>query len=378
MKVALELQPCLKNKSGIGVYTYELSKRLQVYENLELVGNVFNFMNRNDLTLDLQELDFKKNYCRVFPYGIYRRIWHSIPISYNTLFKEKVDIAHFFNFIVPPKIEGKIVNTIHDLTFKFYPDTMDERNLKRIRQDIDYSIERSDIITTVSECSKWDIVKELKVPPEYVKVISPGVDYASYSRVCSSEEKRLVKEKYKLPQCYVLYMGTLEPRKNILGLVEAFAMLKNEEGLEDIKLVLAGKKGWLYESIFKRINELNLEDEVIFTGYVDEKDKVVIYQLAKCFVFPSLYEGFGIPILEAMAASVPVITANVSSLPEVAGEAALLTSPTDNVKMAECIFKVLTDKMLSENLIARGLKQVQKYTWDESADKLYRLYMSLI
>lgn len=378
MKVALELQPCLKNKSGIGVYTYELSKRLQIYENLELVGNIFNFINRNDLTMDLQELDFKKSYCRVFPYGIYRRIWHSMPISYNALFKEKVDITHFFNFIVPPKIEGKVINTIHDLTFKFYPDTMDERNLKRIRQDIDYSIERSDIITTVSECSKWDIVKELKVPPEYVKVISPGVDYKNYSRVCSSEEKRLVKEKYKLPEGYVLYMGTLEPRKNILGLVEAFARLKNEEGLEGIKLVLAGKKGWLYESIFKRINELNLEDEVIFTGYVDEKDKVVIYQLARCFVFPSLYEGFGIPILEAMAASVPVITANVSSLPEVAGEAALLTSPLDNVKMAECIFKVLTDEILSENLIAKGLKQVQKYTWDESADELYRLYMSLI
>lgn len=378
MKVALELQPCLKNKSGIGVYTYELSKRLQAYEDLELVGNIFNFMDRNDLTMDLYELDFKKSYCKVFPYGIYRRIWHSMPISYNVLFKEKVDITHFFNFIVPPKVEGKVINTIHDLTFKFYPETMDERNLKRIRQDIDYSIERSDIITTVSECSKWDIVKELRVPQECVKVIYPGVDYKSYSRKCSSAEKRLVKEKYKLPEGYILYMGTLEPRKNILGLVEAFARLKKEEGLEDIKLVLAGKKGWLYESIFKRINELNLEDEVIFTGYVDEKDKVVIYQLAKCFVFPSLYEGFGIPILEAMAASVPVVTANVSSLPEVAGEAALLTSPLDNVKMAECIFKVLTDEMLSENLIAKGLKQVQKYTWDESADKLYRLYMSLV
>lgn len=378
MKIALELQPCLKNKSGVGVYTYELSRRLQRYQDLELIGNIFNFMGRNNLTTDLQGLELKQSYCKIFPYGVYRRVWHSIPISYNMLFKEDVDITHFFNFIIPPKIKGKVVNTIHDLTFKFYPETMDERNLRRIQQDIDYSIERSDIITTVSECSKGDIVKELSVSEENVKVIYPGVDSKRYSRVYSREEKEQVKKKYNLPDCYVLYMGTLEPRKNILGLVEAFGRLKKEEGLEDIKLVLAGKKGWLYEGIFKKIKELNLEDEVIFTDYVDEVDKALIYQLAECFVFPSLYEGFGIPILEAMAASIPVVTSNVSSLPEVAGDAALLTSPNDTIKMAECIFNILTDETLSQSLINKGLGQVKKYTWDESVEKLYNLYKLLL
>lgn len=379
MKVALELQPCLKNRSGIGVYTYELSKRLQKYQEVELYGDIFNFFGRNDLSADLKDLNFDKETCKLFPYGVYRRIWHYAPIKYNTLFKRQADISHFFNFIVPPRIEGKIINTVHDLTFEFYPETMDHKNLKRLKTDIGYSLERADKIVTISECSKKDIIEVLHVEPEKLEIIYPGVDFEYFNRRFSEEEVKLVKEKYGLPEQYILYMGTLEPRKNIPSIIEAFYKLKKggDEKIQDVKLVLAGKKGWLYEEIFNKVKELGLEDEVIFTDYIAEEDKPILYQLASLFIFPSLYEGFGIPVLEAMASSVPVITSKSSSLPEVAGDAALLVNPRDTISMAEGMHCILTKEDYSKTLIQKGHIQARRFNWEDSAHKLYELYKKL-
>ena len=159
MRVSLELQPCLKNKSGIGIYTYELAKLLQKNKDIELSGEIFNFLNRNDISKDIEGLNMPIKLCTLFPYGVYRRIWNMIPINYNKLFNSNADIYHFFNFIVPPRIKGKVITTIHDMTYVLYPETMDKRNLKRIKDDIVYSVERSDKIITVSESSKRDIIK---------------------------------------------------------------------------------------------------------------------------------------------------------------------------------------------------------------------------
>lgn len=380
MKISLELQPCLKNKSGVGVYTYELAKRLQCYKDLEITGDIFNFLNRNNNNRDLQGLIFNKSVCALFPYGIYRRIWHCIPIKYNNLFKEEVELTHFFNFIVPPNIKGKVINTIHDLTFMLYPDTMDKRNLKRITQDIQYSIERSSKIVTVSQSTQRDLINKLHIPEAKIEVIYPGVDAKKFAIKGDDATKRRIRTKYKLPLKYVLYMGTLEPRKNLESVIESFVLYKEKfsEKAQDIKLVIAGKKGWLYESIFERIKQLNIEEEVIFTDYIDENDKVFIYQLAEVFVFPSLYEGFGIPVLESMAAGTPVITSNVSSLPEVAGEAAVLVEPKDIQGIATGMNRIIYDKVYAEQLIQKGYQQVEKFSWEASAKKLYDLYQKIM
>ena len=345
MKIAVELQPCLKNRSGVGVYTYELSKRLQAYEQIELQGDVFNFLERNDLKQDLMGLNFNKETCKLFPYGIYRRIWHYLPINYNQLFKREAQLTHFFNFIVPPRIEGKVMNTIYDLTFEFYPETMDKRNLRRIKGDLAYSLERPDKIITISEATKKDMIQHLRVDSSKIEVIYCGVDFKRFNEVRDNSQS--VREKYQLPDQYVLYMGTLEPRKNIATLIEAFKRFKVEgdKSNAQIKLVLAGKKGWLYEGIFKKIQELGLEDDVVDLGYIDEVDKPALYQMAQCFVFPSIYEGFGIPVIEAMAAGTPVITTNVSSLPEVAGEAGLLVNPKDITALAEGMCQLTTNEI---------------------------------
>lgn len=380
MKVAVELQPCLKNRSGIGIYTYELSKRLQHDRSIELIGDVFNFINRNDLTEDLRELEFNKEVCTLFPYGIYRRIWHYIPIQYHYLFKREVDLTHFFNFIVPPHIKGKVITTIYDLTFEFFPETMDKRNLKRLKQDIEYSIERADHIITISECSKRDMVRVLGIEESKIDIIYPGVDFKKFHTKPTIEKQQEVREKYGLPDVYLLYMGTLEPRKNIPTIVEAFAKIKKStnKDIQKIKLVIAGKKGWLFESIFKKVEELGLESEVIFTDYVKEEDKVALYSGAKVFVFPSLYEGFGIPLVEAMAAGVPVITSNTSSLPEVVGEAGILVEPMDSHQMAAQIKHLIEEDSYYIDLVEKGFIQAKKFNWDDSAKKLRQVYERIL
>lgn len=377
MKINLELQPCLKNKSGIGIYTYELTKLLQINKDIELSGEIFNFFNRNDISKDIEGLTIPIKLCTLFPYGVYRRIWNKIPINYNRLFQSDADIYHFFNFIVPPRINGKIITTIHDMTYILYPETMDKRNLKRITDDIDYSVNRSDKIITVSESSKRDIIRYLNVPEEKIEVVYNGVEYDRFAKSNNNQDKLKVMQKYNLPQNYILYMGTLEPRKNIESIVRSYSVLKKNYNNE-IKLVIAGKKGWLFENIFNLVESLKLQDDVIFTDYVDEVDKAAIYQMANLFVFPSIYEGFGIPVLEAMASSVPVITSNVSSLPEVAGDAAILVEPKDVNSIAKNMHKILSNNDLRDKLICKGHIQAKKFTWEASAEKLYKIYKSMM
>ncbi len=377
MKINLELQPCLKNKSGIGIYTYELAKLLQKKDDIELSGNIFNFLNRNDISKDIEGLTMNINLCTLFPYGVYRRIWNKIYINYNKLFNSNDELYHFFNFIVPPNIIGKVIATIHDMTYILYPETMDKNNLKRITRDIDYSVKRADKIITVSENSKKDIIKYLNVPESKIEIVYNGVDYERFSKQYSQDEKEEVRNKYLLPEKYILYMGTLEPRKNIESVIEGFSILK-QKYKNNIKLVIAGKKGWLFESIFNLVGKLNLTEDIIFTDYVDENDKPLIYNMAEMFVFPSLYEGFGIPVLEAMASGVPVITSNVSSLPEVAGDAALLVSPKDKNAIAEQMNRILSDEKLKKELIYKGKVQCKKFTWKDSAEKLYKIYEQVL
>ncbi len=378
MKLALELQPCLKNRSGIGIYTYELAKCLQNKSAAQLTGNIFNFFMRNDLTEELKGLTFPQKYCTLFPYGIYRRIWQVVPVPYRWLFGKDVDITHFFDFIVPKGVYGKVVTTIHDAVWLLYPETMAKKTLKRITQDIQYSIDRADAIVAVSESTKQDLTSLLQIPEDKIVIASPGVDVERFQHQYSVAELEQMKEKYNLPDKYVLYMGTLEPRKNIERLVQAFALVHQQPELRQYKLVLAGKKGWQYDSIFARITQLGLEQDVICTGYVDEADKAAIYQQADLFVFPSLYEGFGMPVLEAMAAGVPVVTSNVSSLPEVAGDAALLADPLDVQALADNIQRLLLDDDLRQSCIAKGYVRCKHFTWERSADILVELYQRLM
>ncbi len=362
--IALELQPCCGKRSGIGTYTYELAKRLKSDDEIQFCGNLFNFCGRNDNSQALQGIDMDMNVSRVFPYGVYRRLWRALPISYDNLFSQKSDGTVFFNYIVPPKIRGKIITTVYDMTYVRFPETMDARNLRRISAGMERSAKRSDRIITISEFSKREIIDLLGVPEEKVSVIYSA---PSFSEETADSEVTL--GKYGITKPYILYVGTIEPRKNLVRLIHAFEMLKKNEKLP-YRLVLAGGKGWQNEEIYRAAKESTFAKDIIFTGYISNRERNCLYQNAELFVFPSLYEGFGMPPLEAMHWGCPVVTSDAASMPEICGDAAALVNPLDEGDIAKAIMKVLSDKEYAESLRKKGYEQEKKFTWETSAQQL--------
>lgn len=367
MKVALELQPCCGNRSGIGQYTYELAKRMHDQSGMEFCGNLFNFLSRNDNREALMGIEMPIQTSTIFPYGIYRRIWNAIPISYNSLFQTKSDLNIFFNYIVPPKIEGKVITTIHDMTYLRYPETMDYRNLKRLKNGIQRSIKRSSHLLTVSEFSKQEIVDLLNVPANKVSVVP-----CAPSLTADAMPFAQIKQKYEITHPYILYIGTIEPRKNLIRLLNAFEKLKGRDNFF-YQLILAGGKGWGNEQIYQIVDNKFHDSEIIFTGYVTDAEKNALYKNAELFVFPSLYEGFGIPPLEAMTLGCPVVSSNAASLPEVVGDAAELVDPMEVDSIAEGMWKVLSDDLYRAELVQKGYRQAKKFNWDDSAKKLMQI-----
>lgn len=361
-KVALELQPCCGKRSGIGTYTYELASRLADQDEIEFCGNLFNFLGRNDNTASLEGISMSIQENRLFPYGVYRRLWTFFPIPYDMLFP-KAALSIFFNFIVPPRISGKIITAIHDLTYIRFPETMDKQNLRRIQADIEDTLARTDRILTVSEFSKQEIQTLLGVPEKHISVVYNAPSFTEKAADFSD-----VSQKYALDRPYLLYVGNLEPRKNLPRLIEAFVRLKRA-GFRH-KLVLAGGNGWRQDELEKALTRLACREDVIFPGYITDGEKQALYQHAAAFVFPSLYEGFGIPPLEAMACGCPVVCSSAASLPEVVGNAASLVPPEDEQALFEAIARVLEDTAYAQSLVREGREQVKKFSWQLSAEKL--------
>ena len=363
-QVALELQPCCGSRSGIGVYTYELATRLRNGDGMTFHGNLFNFLGRNDNRAALEGIDMPITERHMFPYGIYRRVWNWLPIPYAMFFPERADLTIFFNYIVPPRISGRVITTVCDMTYLRCPETMNKRNLKRILDGIDYSVKRSSRVVTISEFSKREIVELLGVPEEKVRVV-PSAPNISEDMIAFED----VKAKFGIEKPYILYVGNLEPRKNLVRLLEAFARLKAERAVPH-RLVLAGGRGWNNEDFDRALAGHPCRGDIILTGYVTSAEKNALYRFADVFVFPSLYEGFGIPPLEAMHWGCPVVAADAASLPEVVGDAAALVDPLDPESIAEGLWRVLGDPEYARRLRDAGLRQAKKYTWDDSARRL--------
>ena len=358
--VALELQPCCGPRSGIGNYTWELARRMRDGDGLSFHGNLFNFLGRNDNSTALEGVTMPLNVSRIFPYGVYRRIWNTVPIPYDRLFCGKADLSVFFNYIVPPRVRGRVAAAVYDMTYLRHPETMDARNLRRLRGGMDDSVKRSDRILTISEFSKREIMELLGVAAEKISVIPCAPNFSEES--AAPEE---LAARYGIEKPYLLYVGNVEPRKNLPRLLRAFEALKTECGIPH-RLVIAGGKGWQAEEFDRAIASLSVKHEVAQTGYVPAAVKNALYQNADVFVFPSLYEGFGMPPLEAMHFGCPVVCANAASLPEVAGNAACLVDPMDEHGIAEGIFRVLEDRAYAAELVGRGYEQEKKYTWEAS------------
>jgi len=283
--------------------------------------------------------------------------------------KYKLDLVHEvsqINFLFPTKF--KTIITVHDLYF-----LISEKNLlKKFLLKILYKtiFQRVDRLITRSELTKKDIIKILGIDSSKIWIAKGGV---------KSTFRRIRKNKLDwLKSSYILFVGTLEPRKNLERLIKAFYKLKTKSDCK-YKLVIAGKEGWDYQEIFNIITKLKFEKEIIFTGYVSsDKELIYLYNHASLFVFPSLYEGLGLPPLEAMACGCPVITSNLSSLPEMCGKAAYYIDPYNINQLSKAMEKVLKNKILRKTMISRGLQQVKKFTWKRCAKETLNVYNAIM
>ena len=362
-KVSLELQPCLGERSGVGTYAYELSKRLKDTEQLSFQGNIFNFLNRHDNTAETAEYfcSFRENH--ILPYRAYRASQYFLPIPYDLLFG-KADLNIFFNYTVPAGVTGKIITTVYDMTYMRYPETMMKRNYLRLKTGMEKAVSKADHIITISDFSKKEISSLLGIPTNRIEVI-----YCAAPKKGKSIDFSLISAKYKISKPYILFVGSIEPRKNLVRLIKAFDDLKNRKNIPH-QLVLAGGKGWQNEAIFDAASSVVSRDRIIFTGFVSSEEKATLYENASLFAFPSVYEGFGIPPLEAMQWGCPVVCSNSASLPEAAGDAAEYVEAESVSSISEGIWKVLSEEGYANCLIEKGYKQIEKFSWDTSAAKL--------
>lgn len=383
MKIAFESQLFLGgNKTGIGWCADNIVKELAADPEYQCQCDYMAYHQEEGQRYPVHEYEeygVKMNPCKWFHPLIYKLIWPFFPIPYSLFFGSDRQITQFFNFVVPPGVKGKKVTIVHDMAYKAYPETVYYKTRRWLQLTLKGSCRRADAIITVSEFSKQEIVKYLGVKPEKITVMPNGVDLELYHPNYTEEQVGSVKDHYKIQGDYFLYLGTLEPRKNIERVIEAYDCLLKENAYKDIpKLVLAGGKGWLYDSIFETVHKLKIENQVIFTGYVDAEEVPVLMKGAKAFLFPSLYEGFGMPPLEAMACGTTVITSNCSSLPEVVGDAGILVDPLSVDEIKAAMARVMSDEALCMELGKKGIERAQKYTWKHSVEILKQVYEKLV
>ncbi|MCO5207289.1 MAG: glycosyltransferase family 4 protein [Anaerolineae bacterium] len=285
--------------------------------------------------------------------------------------RRKIDLLHSMAFVTPLLNRIPAIITVYDLSFMHYPERFPRAQRLYLQTQTRRSVQRAQRIVTISKAGRDDVHHFFGIPLERIEVIYPGVD-KRFDPV-SAEMLADFKARVNPPKRFILHVGTLQPRKNIPTLIDAFSQLPDQS----IHLVLVGGKGWLYDDIFARVAELGMSNRVHFTGYVADDALPLWYQSAAMLVFPSVYEGFGLPVVEAMRGGTPVIAANTSSIPEVAGNAALMFNPHDSAELAHCMQSVLNDQALCTTMIRNGKLQAQKYTWTSAANNTAALYRSV-
>ncbi len=364
--IAYNLQPiAVRGLTGIGNYTAEVASRL-IEDTDEL--HAFDFLGRNGVSAILEE-NLKKDLSgndlhivRSLPLSVYIRMGGAGRICpYHKLTHSKADLTVFFNYLTPGGLTGNNMITIYDLVCERFPETMQAKNRRLLQGHLKDSASRASAVLTISEFSKREIIDVLKVPEEKIFVGPCGVDtdfYTPGEGFSTDISKRFNLERY------ILYVGTLEPRKNIKTIVEAFALIS--EKFPDVKLVLAGGLGWQPEATLKAIEESPAKDKIIRTGYISDEEKRDLLRNAEVFVFPSIYEGFGMPVTEAMACGTDCIVSESSSLIEIAAGLVPLIPASEAKLFAEAMEEKLTSPV-SEEKRQQLIAHAKSYTWEQTA-----------
>ena len=297
-----------------------------------------------------------------------------IPITLSAeLRKNPVDVLHV-QFTAPPFAPCPVVVSIHDLSFEHLPQTFNRRSRTQLRLTVRHSARRAARILSLSEHTRRDIIETYGIKPQRVTAI-PLAAPEHFGPILDTRELQRVRHNYGIDRDYILSVGSIQPRKNLARLVRAYASLRGECSADELpRLVLVGKCAWLYDETLRALDETNVKDAVVLTGYVPESDLPALYSGALCFVYPSYFEGFGLPPLEAMKCGAPVIVGNKTSLPEVVGDAALAVDPFDIDSIAGAIRRLINDSALRRELSVKGQKRATEFNWRETAKKTLAVY----
>lgn len=406
VRVGLDYTSALRQVAGIGRYTRSLvaamleQSHLLEANDLELVffyagGQLSTRQLSNLYSLERQHPP-RTSYVRLpFSEPTLTRMWQRlrlpIPLElvarldFTTFYPfpnplGKLNVVHSPDFALPPRLRGEGLVTIHDLSFLVVPECAESGLRTYLTATVPRAVAKADKIVAVSEHTKRDLINLLNVPENKIEVVYNGVDkvFQPIDDIAFLED---VRHRLELPDHFVLFVGTIEPRKNLTRLIEAWQQVKQTEAGRKRKLVLAGRRGWLYEPIFQRVTDLGLRDDVVWLDFVPDGDLPALYNLADCFAFPSIYEGFGIPPLEALACGTPVVTADNSALPEIFNDVALLVKAEDTAAIANAIVKILEEKdnqgQLIEEFRVKGMERAAKFTWERAARQMLDIYKQM-
>lgn len=363
MQVGIDARLVYYHQAGISRYCLQLMRALA---DIDKEDQFTIFQSRRDHRILVSQENFRL-----------RRLWTPShhPFEQQLLSLElrlvPLQVLHSPDFIPPFRRHCRSIITIHDLGFLLYPQTLTKGSARYYGQ-IDQAVRHTDHIIAVSESTRRDVVRLLGVPEHMITVIYEA-PRRFFHRIPDVDLRARLQKRFKLERDFVLFVGTIEPRKNIPGLLSAFQQLIDHYH-PDVDLVLAGAPGWLTDEVYALVGRLGLTGRVRFLGRVSDEELVWLYNIAQVLVLPSFYEGFGLPPLEAMACGTPVIAANVSSLPEVVGDAGILVDPTATDELTVAIWRALNDQALREELVAKGYRRAACFSWERAARETLELY----
>jgi glycosyltransferase involved in cell wall biosynthesis len=376
LKVAIDYTPAYEQGGGIGRYVRELIAALALVDGVSEYRLFVAGKDRSPLTSALP--DFSDNFLwvttRISPVWL-ARLWHRLLVPLPVqVFVGLVDLYHATDFVLPPLLgDVKSIVTVHDLSFVRVPGAASPSLKAYLDRVVPNSVLRASYVLVDSEATLRDVVDVYGIDLARLGVLYCGVS----SYFVPSVLEMTIRSSYQMPERpYIFTVGTIQPRKNYARLVQALAILRSRN--YDLSLVIAGGHGWLEDPIYETIRDAGMSDFVHFIGFARDDDLPALYSGAICVAFPSLYEGFGLPVLEGMACGTPVVTSNVSSLPEVAGDAALMVDPYDVEAIADAIQRVIDDEALRQTMIERGFAQARRFTWERSARQLLTIYSQVL
>ncbi|MFH1397095.1 MAG: glycosyltransferase family 1 protein [Candidatus Omnitrophota bacterium] len=362
MKIGIDIRSTLKRKTGIGYYT------------LNLINSLAKTDNRNEYYLYSEiGLFNRKKKLPDLPGPNFRHKINRLKLD-SAFILSGLDLICTSSYDLSLPSNTRLILVIHDLIHKAYPEGHTAQTVSEVESKLIPALMKADRIIVSSLTTRSDLLKFYRVDPDKIRMVYPGVNEDLFLTPDISESAlQGLKDKFKINSPFILYVGTLEPRKNVEGLIEAYKILKQGGGFK-YQLVIAGMRGWLFDRIFRLVDEYEMRDDIIFTDYLVRQDLKALYKIASVFVYPSFYEGVGLPVLEAFKLGVPVVTSNSSSLGEIAKDAAILIDPYKPEEMARAILKVTRDEIFKKVMIDEGLKKAKIFSWNKAAREMLGVF----